>query len=235
MSRKPRALLFDVFGTVVDWRRSIAREVDRMAAERGWSIDGNDFAISWRKLYQPAMERIRAGNRGFVKLDVLHRENLDQVLSDLGVDGLSEAEKQDLNLAWHRLAPWPDSVGGLNRMKSRHILATCSNGNIALMVNMAKNAGLPWDVILGAEVTQAYKPMQECYLGSATALGLDPGECCMVAAHNDDLAAAKSFGLMTAYVERPLEFKDDGGPYPATGDWNYVAADFIDLAAQLDA
>ncbi|WP_417515441.1 haloacid dehalogenase type II [Minwuia sp.] len=234
MSKRPKALLFDVFGTVVDWRRSIAREIDGMAAARGWDVDGNDFAVRWRKLYQPAMQRIREGNRGFVKLDILHRENLDQVLSDLNITDLSEAEKQDLNRVWHRLAPWPDVVGGLNRMKSRHILATCSNGNIALMVNMAKNMGLPWDMVLGAEVTEAYKPMRECYLGSAAALDLDPGECCMVAAHNEDLAAAQGFGLMTAYVERPTEYSDDGGPFPPTGEWDYVAGDFIELAAQLD-
>lgn len=231
----PKALLFDVFGTVVDWRGSIAREVDRMAAARGWGVSGNDFAVAWRKRYQPSMEKIRSGNRGFVKLDILHRENLEEVLEQFAIMDLSEAEKQDLNRVWHRLAPWADVVGGLNRMKSRHVLATCSNGNIGLMVSMAKNMGLPWDVILGAEVTQAYKPMRECYLGSAAALDLDPAECCMVAAHNEDLAAARSFGLMTAYVERPTEYRDDGGPFPPTQDWDYVAADFVELAAQLDA
>lgn len=235
MKRRPKALLFDVFGTVVDWRRSIAREIDAMAAERGWNIDGNSFAVAWRKRYQPSMERIRSGGRTYVKLDTLHRENLEEVLEEFSITDLDEEEKQHLNHVWHRLAPWPDAVGGLNRMKSRHILATCSNGNIALMVNMAKHNGLPWDMVLGAEITQAYKPMRECYLGSAAALDLDPGECCMVAAHNEDLAAAQSFGLMTAYVERPQEYSDDGGPYPATGNWDYVAADFIDLAARLDA
>lgn len=234
MKRRPKALLFDVFGTVVDWRRSIAREIDAMAAERGWSIDGNSFAVAWRKRYQPSMERIRSGGRTYVKLDTLHRENLEEVLEEFAITDLDEGEKQHLNRVWHRLAPWPDAVGGLNRMKSRHILATCSNGNIALMVNMAKHNGLPWDMVLGAEITQAYKPMRECYLGSAAALDLDPGECCMVAAHNEDLAAAQSFGLMTAYVERPLEYSDDGGPYPATGNWDFVAEDFIDLAARLD-
>lgn len=235
MKRRPKALLFDVFGTVVDWRRSIAREIDAMAAERGWSIDGNSFAVAWRKRYQPSMERIRSGGRTYVKLDTLHRENLEEVLEEFAITDLDEDDKQHLNRVWHRLAPWTDAVGGLNRMKSRHILATCSNGNIALMVNMAKHNGLPWDMVLGAEITQAYKPMRECYLGSAAALDLDPGECCMVAAHNEDLAAAQSFGLMTAYVERPLEYSDAGGPYPATGNWDYVAKDFIDLAARLDA
>jgi 2-haloacid dehalogenase len=235
MSGRPKALLFDVFGTVVDWRGSIARHIDALAAKRGWSVGGNDFAVAWRKRYQPSMERIRSGGRGFVKLDILHRENLEEVLEEFSISDLSEAEKAELNTVWHRLAPWPDVVGGLNRMKSRHILATCSNGNISLMVNMAKNQGLPWDMVLGAEVTESYKPMRQCYLGSAEALDLDPGECCMVAAHNEDLAAAQSFGLMTAYVERPAEYKDDGGPYPATGDWDFVARDFIELAAQLDA
>lgn len=235
MTDRPRALLFDVFGTVVDWRGSIAAEVDLMAAARGWGVSGQDFALAWRNLYQPAMARIRDGGRGFVKLDVLHRENLEQVLKDFGIDDMSEDEKAELNRVWHRLDPWPDAVGGLNRLKSRFVLATCSNGNISLMVNMARRAGLPWDVILGAEVARAYKPQREAYLNSAAALDLAPEQCCMVAAHNDDLAAAQSFGLKTAYVERRSEFQADGAePRPATGDWDWVAADFRDLADQLD-
>lgn len=235
MAKRPKALLFDVFGTVVDWRSSIADEVALMSAARGWGVSGHDFAMAWRGLYQPAMKRIREGERGFVKLDTLHRENLEQVLKDFGIDDMTEAEKADLNLVWHRLDPWPDSAGGLNRLKSRFILATCSNGNISLMVNMARRAGLPWDVILGAEVARAYKPQREAYLNSAAALDLDPGECCMVAAHNEDLAAAQEFGLMTAYVERRNEFQAaDGEPRPATGDWDWVATDFFDLADQMD-
>lgn len=233
MVAQPRALLFDVFGTVVDWRRSIAREVEALAAARGLQLDGNDFALRWRRLYQPAMAKIREGGRGFVPLDVLHRENLEEVLADLGVTAFDEADRERLNRAWHRLNPWPDGVGGLNRLKSRFILATCSNGNIALMVNMAKRAGLPWDVILGAEVARAYKPAAEAYLRSCGALGLAPNECCMVAAHNDDLRAAQGFGLMTAYVERRDEFADGGAPRPADGAWDWIAADFLDLADQL--
>lgn len=235
MSDRPRALLFDVFGTVVDWRSSIAAEVDLMSAARGWGVSGHDFAMAWRDLYQPAMARIRKGNRGFVRLDVLHRENLGQVLKDFGIDDMTEDEKAELNLVWHRLDPWADSVGGLNRLKSRFTVATCSNGNIALMVDMAKRAGLPWDVILGAEVAGAYKPQKEAYVNSAMALGLTPEQCCMVAAHNEDLEAARSFGLRTAYVERRNEFQErDGEPRPASGDWDWVATDFFDLADQLD-
>jgi len=230
----PKALLFDVFGTVVDWRSSVAREIERIAEQKGFAVNGHDFAIAWRKRYQPAMAKIREGNRGFVPLDILHMENLRDVLAEFSIDCLSEAEIDDLNHVWHRLDAWGDSVGGVNRLKSRHIVATCSNGNIALMVNMARHTGLNWDMVLGGEVAQAYKPEREAYLRSAAFLGLKPEECCMVAAHNEDLAAARSFGLQTAYVERRNEFVASGGkPRPPSQDWEWIASDFIDLAAKM--
>ncbi|MDP6399480.1 MAG: haloacid dehalogenase type II, partial [Arenicellales bacterium] len=189
-----RAVLFDVFGTVVDWRSSIAREVQAALIHHSVSVDSIAFADRWRALYQPAMSRVRSGEIDFIPLDDLHRQNLDQVLEEFSVDCLSEPEKVDLNLAWHRLDPWPDTVAGLRRLKKGYVVGTLSNGNIALMVNMAKRAQLPWDVILGAEVARAYKPQPQAYLGSAQALGLVPGECMLVAAHNDDLKAAAQCG-----------------------------------------
>ncbi|MDF1721034.1 MAG: haloacid dehalogenase type II [Minwuia sp.] len=230
----PKALLFDVFGTVVDWRTSVAREIERIGAAKGFTVDGHAFAMAWRKRYQPAMAGIRENNRGFVPLDILHMENLLEVLAEFGIDGLSEAEINDLNIVWHRLDTWNDSVGGVNRLKSRHIVATCSNGNIALMVNLARRTGLNWDMVLGGEVAQAYKPEREAYLRSAAFLGLAPEECCMVAAHNEDLTAARSFGLQTAYVERRNEFVAAGGaPRPASQEWEWVASDFLDLATKM--
>ena len=230
----PRALLFDVFGTVVDWRSSIAREVQAALVSHSVSVDSEAFADRWRALYQPAMSRVRCGEIEFVPLDKLHRENLDQVLAEFSVDHLSESEKVQLNLAWHKLDAWPDAAAGLERLKSRYIIGTLSNGNIALIVNMAKYAGLPWDVVLGAEVARAYKPQPQAYLGSAQALGLTPAECMLVAAHNDDLKAAAQCGFRTAFVERPFEHgPDQTMDRTADGDYDYVALDFVDLARQL--
>ena len=229
-----RAVLFDVFGTVVDWRSSVAREVQAALASHSVSVDSEAFADRWRALYQPAMSRVRSGEIDFVPLDKLHRENLDQVLAEFSIDHLSESEKVQLNLAWHRLDAWPDAVAGLERLKSRYIIGSLSNGNIALIVNMAKYSGLPWDVVLGAEVARAYKPQPQAYLGSAQALGLTPGECTLVAAHNDDLKAAAQCGFRTAFVERPFEHgPDQKSDRTADGDYDYVALDFVDLADQL--
>ena len=193
------------------------------------------FADAWRGLYQPAMDEVRSGRRGWTKLDDLHRESLVRLLGELKIGGLKEAEIDDLNRAWHRLDPWPDAVPGLTRLKSRYILATLSNGNIALMVNMAKRAGLPWDTILGAEVAGAYKPQPKAYLRSAELLGLQPAECLMVAAHPGDLKAAAGYGFRTAYVPRPLEHGPGqaGAPTQAPGEFDVVARDFMDLADQL--
>ena len=228
------ALTFDVFGTVVDWRSSIIREGETFGKARRVSIDWAKFADAWRGLYQPAMEEVRSGRRPFTRLDDLHRESLVRLLGDFGI-ALSPAEIDDLNRAWHRLDPWPDAVAGLTRLKRRYVLATLSNGNIALMVDMAKRGGLPWDTILGAEIARAYKPQPEAYLRSADALGLRPEQCLMVAAHPNDLAAAARCGLRTAYVPRPLEHgpgRAAAAPEPAQ-PFDVMAGDFVELAEKL--
>jgi 2-haloacid dehalogenase len=229
-----RALTFDVFGTVVDWRSSIIREGQALGRRKGLDVDWPRFADAWRGLYQPSMDRVRKGEVDWIKLDDLHRASLDRLLVDFGITGLGEAEIDDLNRAWHRLDPWPDAVEGLTRLKKKFILATLSNGNVALMVNMAKRAGLPWDAVLGAEVARRYKPQPEAYLTTAALLGLPPEQCLMVAAHNGDLQAASATGFRTAFVPRPAEH----GPgqtrdtAPAR-DWDVVAKDFVDLADRL--
>ena len=200
-----KALTFDVFGTVVNWRDSIAREAKSFLGPKGYEKDWHAFADRWRARYQPAMEKVRKGERPWARLDDLHRENLVELLKEFEISGLGEADIDHLNRAWHRLDGWPDSVEGLTRLKRKFILATLSNGNVALMVNMAKHAGLPWDVILGAEVAHAYKPQPEAYDRSAALLDLKPEQCMMVAAHNGDLVAARSRGFHTAFVSRPLE------------------------------
>ena len=229
-----KALVFDVFGTVVDWRSSIAREVDDFAARHGLALDGQQFALDWRALYQPAMDKVRQGRMGFVKLDVLHRMNLDELLARHGIAGLAEAEIDHLNNAWHRLDPWPDAVPGLNRLHGKYILGTMSNGNVRLMVDMAKRAGLPWDVILGAEVSRSYKPQPETYLTGVDYLSMQPDEVMLVAAHNGDLVAASKCGLATGFVARPDEY----GPAQsrdtrAEHDFDVVADSFLDLADKL--
>lgn len=229
-----KALIFDVFGTVVDWRSSVVREGEALAARKGLDVDWVAFADGWRGLYDPAMARIRDGERDFVKLDVLHRENLVEMLGRTGITGLSEAEIDDFNFAWHRLDPWPDTVAGLTRLKSKFIIATQSNGNIALMVNMAKRAGLPWDAILGAEVVGHYKPVPAAYTEACNRLGLRPEQVLMTAAHNGDLLAARVCGLGTAFVSRPTEY----GPGQtkdvcAEHDFDYIADNFEELAEQL--
>ncbi len=229
-----KACTFDVFGTVVDWRGSIIAEGEAIWRERGVDVDWPAFADAWRGLYQPAMERVRSGNIDFVKPDVLHRENLEQVLADFGVTGLSDADKAELNTMWHRLRPWPDSVTGLTRLKQKYIIAPVSNGNISLIVNMAKFAGLPWDVVLGAEVARQYKPHPDAYLNSAAALDLAPEECMLIAAHNDDLVAAQAQGFKAAFVPRVGEHgASQTRDLKAEHAFDYVAKDFNDLATQL--
>ena len=232
MSSLPKALLFDVFGTVVDWRSSIANEV--LAIPELADIDAENFADRWRSKYQPAMQRIRTGERPWTKLDDLHYENLNEVLDELGVSDLDKSTKHELNRAWHRLIPWNDSVPGLSKLKRAYIIATLSNGNVALIVNMAKHSGLPWDMVLGAEVVGHYKPQAECYLKSASMLDLAPRECMLVAAHNSDLIAADTCGYQTAFVARSNEY----GPSQTTdlaptSSYTIVASDFLDLASQL--
>ena len=230
-----KALTFDVFGTVVDWRSSITREGEVLASRLGiQGVDWAEFASAWRAKYQPAMNRVRSGERPWTKLDDLHRESLEETLAEFEITGLSEDERDNLNRAWHRLDPWPDVVDGLTRLKSRYVIAPNSNGNIALLVNMAKRAGLPWDAILGAEIAQAYKPRPEVYLRCAEVLGLAPAAVMMVAAHNSDLVTAAECGLQTAFVPRPTEY----GPGQTSDlaperEFDVVATDFIDLANQL--
>ena len=223
----PKALLFDVFGTCVDWRTSVAREV----AARG--LPGEAVADAWRGRYQPQLETVRTGERGWVVLDVLHREALDKVLDELGLE-LGESERDELTLAWHRLDPWPDTVPGLARLKERCIIAPCSNGHIAQSVNLARHAGLPWDAILGAEIARAYKPDPRVYLESVAALGLEPGEAMMVAAHNADLRAAAACGLRTAFVARPREHgPGQGTDLRPEGEVDVEVADLVALADAL--
>ena len=231
-----KALTFDVFGTVVDWRSSIIREGEALGRAKGLRVDWARFADSWRGLYQPMLSRVRNGEMPWTKLDDLHRMSLDKLLADFGIAGLGEGEIAELNRAWHRLDPWPDAVAGLTRLRRRFILATCSNGNVAMMVNMAKRAGLPWDAILGAETARHYKPQREAYLVTAELLGLRPEQCMMVAAHNGDLAAASSVGLRTAFVPRPAEHgPGQSRDLAPAAQWDVVATDFVDLAAKLGA
>jgi 2-haloacid dehalogenase len=231
-----KALTFDVFGTVVDWREGIIREGRALGAAKGLDVDWARFADAWRGQYQPALSEVREGRRPWTRLDGLHRESLVRLLAEFDITGLSEAEINAFSQAWHRLDPWPDSVEGLIRLKRRFVLATLSNGNVALMVDMAKRAGLPWDAILGAEVARHYKPQPEAYLTTADLLGLAPAQCLMVAAHHSDLVAARGCGFRTAYVHRPREFgeqpKDD---LPAEHGHDIVVADFIELATRLGA
>jgi 2-haloacid dehalogenase len=197
-----KVLAFDVFGTVVDWHGSVAREADRL----NLGVSGNEFALAWRKGYGPAMQRVMSGELGWTLLDDLHRLILNEILVKFGVKTLTEQQKRHLNKVWHRLDAWPDSIEGLTRLKSRYMICTLSNGNLGLLANMAKNAGLPWDCILSAEVFKKYKPHPETYLGVVKVFDTVPEEVMLVAAHHDDLAAARSCGLKTAYIERPMEY-----------------------------
>jgi 2-haloacid dehalogenase len=229
-----KALVFDVFGTVVDWRTSVTREVEALAKRQGLTIDGAKFADAWRAGYGPSMNRVRTGELPWTKLDALHRMTLDKILVDFGITSLSEAEKDALNRSWHRLRPWPDSVAGLTRLKKKFIIAPLSNGNIGLMTDMAKHAGLPWDCILGAELVRHYKPDREVYQSAADFLGLQPADVMMVAAHLGDLRAAKSVGLKTAFVTRPQEYGPNGKPDRSPdASVDVSAKDFNDLASQI--
>lgn len=223
-------LVFDIFGTVVDWHGSIVREVSALYPQ----VDADAFALAWRAGYQPAMQRVRSGEIGFVKLDALHRGILDDILPRFGLAHLDEAGRAHLNRVWHRLDAWPDSVAGLTRLKTRFTIASLSNGNIGLLTNMAKRAGLPWDCVLSAEVFRAYKPDPRTYLGVAEVFDVSPAQVMLVAAHQDDLAAARACGLATAYIERPLEFGakhvKDVSP-DAANSWH--ARDLLHLADQL--
>lgn len=230
-----KALAFDVFGTVVDWRGTIIREGSRWGQAKGLQkVDWAKFADRWRAGYAPMMDKVRAGALPWMNLDTLHRLILDDSLKEFNISGLTEEEKENWNRVWHRLTPWPDAVEGLVRLKKRFMLATLSNGNVSLLADMAKTAGLPWDVVLSAELFRHYKPDHEVYLGAAELLGCKPSEVMMVAAHPGDLKAAKESGLKTAFVPRPLEFGPATGASSLPGESaDVVARDFIELAAKL--
>ena len=229
-----RALAFDVFGTVVDWRGSVIRELTAFGAAHGVQRDWEKFADDWRAGYPAAMDRVRTGELPWLRIDALHRMILDDLLADAGITDVPDADLADLNRAWHRLDPWPDAVEGLTRLKASFTITTLSNGNVSLLTNMAKRAGLPWDCVISAELFRHYKPDPEAYLGCADLLDVDPGELALVAAHPSDLRAARDAGLRTAYVSRPLERGPDREPPRVEdGEFDYVASDFLDLARQL--
>jgi len=234
MPRQIRALLFDVFGTVVDWRGSIIRECSALGRRRRLAADWPAFADAWRAGYRPAMARVRSGELPWMTIDQLHRMILDELLVRFEIEGLTEDEIDHLNRAWHRLDPWPEARRGLALLKRRRIIATLSNGNMALLVNLAKYARLPWDCVLSAELFRHYKPDPQAYLGAAAMLGFEPSEVMMVAAHKDDLRAAQACGLATAFVRRPREqgpkVKLDVAPEPA---FDFNARDFVDLARKM--
>jgi 2-haloacid dehalogenase len=236
MTNLPRALAFDVFGTVVDWRSSIIGELEMFGEKHGLAEDWATFADDWRAGYPAAMDRVRKGELPWLRIDALHRLILDGLFDRAGIDAPPDADLDHLNRAWHRLDPWPDSVDGLTRLKERFLITTLSNGNVSLLTNMAKRAGLPWDCVISAELFQHYKPDREAYLGCADLLDVAPRELMLVAAHPSDLRAAGDAGLMTAYVARPLERGPDRPPPRVeVGEFDYTATDFLDLARQLGA
>ncbi|NEW86375.1 haloacid dehalogenase type II [Rhodopseudomonas sp. WA056] len=230
-----QALIFDVFGTVVDWRTSLIDDLTAYAARRGLNGDWTGLVDAWRQAYVPSMDEVRKNpSRGFIKLDDLHRRSLEQLAPQFGFDNLGDDDLTYITTGWHRLKPWPDVISGLTRLKSKFIISPLSNGNVGLLTRMAKNAGLPWDLILGGDVFGHYKPDPETYLGAARLLNLPPEQVMMVAAHNNDLAAAQALGLKTAFIARPTEY----GPlqkldFEATGDWTVVAEDLNGVADAL--
>jgi 2-haloacid dehalogenase len=235
MTANVKALFFDVFGTLVDWRTSIARETELLLRPLGVDLNWTLFADAWRAEYQPSMEEVRAGRIPFCRLDVLHRQNLDRVLMRFGVRGLGEDTLRALNLAWHRLDGWPDSAAGLVRLKQKYWIAPVSNGNISLMVDLARRNGFPWDAILGAEIAGDFKPKPRVYLAACEAFSLAPNECMMVAAHSRDLAAAAQLGLRTAHVARPDEYGPATGEAGPTVPVDAAAGNLVELAEKLSA
>lgn len=234
LSSTVKAMVFDTFGSVVDWRSSIIRDLTRWGQEHGFAADWAVFADKWRGMYQPSMEQVRNGQRGWTILDVLHRESLDALIEEFGLQAMTEAQRVHVNRVWHRLDAWPDAVGGLNRLKSKYIIAPLSNGNVSLLTDIAKYTGLPWDLNLSTEIFHCYKPQPQSYLGVCSILQLEPGEVMMCAAHNDDLLAAHKAGLKTAFWPRPTEY----GPSQtknlvASEAWDIVAKDIRDFARQM--
>jgi 2-haloacid dehalogenase len=232
--KQPVAIVFDTFGSVVDWRSSLIADLSAYGATRGIIADWPALVDAWRAAYAPSMDRVRKHELPWTRLDNLHRASLDRLIEDHGIAGLSEQDRVHINLGWHRLHPWPDAVSGLTRLKSRFIIGPLSNGNVSLLLNMAKFAGIPWDMIFGSDLFGHFKPDPETYLGVAKLLDLRPDQVMMAAAHNGDLAAARALGLLTAFFPRPTEY----GPhqkrdYQAEQDWDIVATDIQDLAGQL--
>jgi 2-haloacid dehalogenase len=240
-TRPPTVLAFDVFGTVVDWHGTISREFEQLKlttaiGQQQPALSGSQFALAWRNGYQPAMQRVRSGDLGWTKIDDLHRMILDRILADFGITALTPAQKRHLNTVWHRLEPWPDTVAGLTRLKQKFTICTLSNGNLGLLTNMAKNAGLPWDLILSAEVFRHYKPDPQTYLGVCEVFDIAPAQMMLVAAHKDDLDAAQACGCQTAFIERPDEFGPVGNPnLGREARFSVHAENFLDLADQLGA
>jgi 2-haloacid dehalogenase len=230
-----RALFFDVFGSMVDWRKSVAREAEKILELLGYKLDWMAFADAWRGEYQPGMEEVRSGRQPFAKLDVLHRRNLERLLPRFGLQNLSDEVLDDLTLVWHRLDAWPDVPAALARLKRKFWLAPVSNGNISLMVDLARRNHFPWDAILGAEVAHDFKPKPAVYLAACAAFDLQPGECMMVAAHSNDLAAAAKLGLRTAHTARPDEYGSNTGEPAPTVPVDFAAKELADLADQLGA
>ena len=233
-TRRPKVIVFDTFGSVVDWRGSLIADLTGYGEARGLVGDWTALVDAWRASYHPSMDRVRKGELPWTKLDALHRTSLDRLVAEFGIKGLTEADLVHINFGWHRLNGWKDSIAGLTRLKSKYIIGPLSNGNVSLLLNMAKFAGIPWDMIFGSDLFGHFKPDPETYLGVAKLMDLDPGEVMMAAAHNNDLAAARKCGLMTAFWPRPGEY----GPhqkldYAADRDWDIVAADIEDLATQL--
>ncbi len=232
-----KAIIFDTYGTVVDWRSSIATEANAMAKAIGINIfDGNSFADAWRAGYQPKMKEVRDGLRPWTTNDILHRERLDDIIPEFGLNNLDELQRTELNQAWHRLTPWSDSIPGITRLKRKYIVSTFSNGSYNLLLNMAKNAGIPWDSILCSDVFRAFKPSKKCYLGAIDLLGGEPQTIMLCAAHNYDLSRGRKFGMQTAYVDRPLE----SGPnkkhdLKAEQNWDIITTSIDGVADQLDA
>lgn len=227
--------VFDTFGTLVDWRGSVIAEVEQLARDKGWNLDAEAFAVAWRANYGPSRNRVRTGDLPWTKLDDLHRMTLDDLLVQFQIQGLTEDEKVHLNKVWHRLHPWPSVPGGLARLKTRYVLSPLSNGNVALLTNMAKFGGIPWDCVLGSDVVRHYKPDREMYMMPGEFFDIPPSAVMMVAAHAGDLDSAKSYGLRTAYVHRPLERGPNAPPWPLpeVGRFDFIATDFNDLASQL--
>lgn len=234
MKNPPVAIVFDTFGTVVDWRTSLINDLTAFGDSKGIKADWAGLVDAWRQAYKPSMARVRKGELPWTRLDDLHRTTLDRLVEEFGIKGLTEADMVHINYGWHRLKPWPDAVPGLTRLKTKFIIGPLSNGNVSLLLNMAKYSGIPWDMIFGSDLFGHYKPDPQTYLGVARLLSLEPGQVMLGAAHNDDLGAARGCGLMTAFFPRPTEY----GPlqerdYAANQDWDIVAADITDMATQL--